>query len=394
MKQPLLIFYLFALMVVCTATSARAQESTSDKIVLSDLTWDDDAEAYVFTVSLDGSRIYTAYNMDIFLPQGVNVKYDEDGDEKSYWVSLSEDKDFYPYTKVGKTVNFKHNVSSSLLPGNQLRVSCIAQDNSEFKLTDGELFMVYVSLDDNFYGSAFSPKPIITVSGIALVQKENSKKYVPADFSCRPFTTGVTAERTLPINISSTNKAGTLILPFDADLPDGVKAYGCSAVEDNGDETGTLTLTDEPSFEACKPYLVYAENGYSGTISGTVNLTADYPENDVYSVGCLTGVLSSTVVNMGYIMQNQGEGPMFYNADGASFILPAGRCYLTLPASEIKALNFDFENAKETTKITSLSKKEGDLEEDIWYTLQGVKLEQKPTEKGVYLLGNKKVIIQ
>lgn len=44
---------------------------TTDGIVLSDLTYDSDLDLYYFDVSLDGSRIYTAYNMDIFLPEGI-----------------------------------------------------------------------------------------------------------------------------------------------------------------------------------------------------------------------------------------------------------------------------------------------------------------------------------
>lgn len=388
MKKPILIFFLFALMVLGIVTNARAQESTTDQIVLSDLTWDEDMEAYGFTVSLEGSRIYTAYNMDIFLPQGVNVMYSEEDEEKSYWVFLSEDQSFYPFTKAGKKVTYKHDVSGNLLSGNQLRVSCISQENAEFKAMEGELFTVYVSLDDSFYASSFSPKPIITVSGIALVVKENSTKYEPADFSCRPFTTGVAAARSLPINISATNKVGTLILPFDADLPEGVKAYSCDAV-DEGEQTLTLTAAD--AFEACKPYIVYAENGYSGSINGTVNLTADYPEDDIYTDGYLTGVLSTTVVNIGYIMQNKGAGPMFYNADGANFSLPAGRCYLTFPAFEAKAFSFKFDVEEETTEIDSLLNK---VESDEWYTLQGVKLDTPPTEKGVYFFGQQKIFIK
>ena len=216
--------------------------------------------------------------------------------------------------------------------------------------------------------------------------KEESKKYVPAGFSCRPFTTGIPASRELPINISAANKVGSLILPFDAELPSGVKAYKFSSVDES---QNTLNLLAVDQFDACKPYIVYAENGYSGNISGTVDYTAEYPDEDVYTDAGLTGVLSTTVVNTGYIMQNKGDGPQFYSADGKNYSLPAGRCYMTIPPSNVRSFSFDFDDA--TTNIDVIANEE--LKTDAWYTLQGMKLDQMPSEKGVYLQGSKKVLI-
>ena len=147
MKKPILLLLLFSMIALSVPQTLKAGEATDDTVVLSDLTWDEDMEAYYFVVSLSGSRIYTAYNMDIFLPQGINVAYTEDGGEKNYWVYLSEDENFYPSTKAGKKVTFKHDVSGVLLPGNQLRVSCVSLENAEFKANEGELFYVYVTLD-------------------------------------------------------------------------------------------------------------------------------------------------------------------------------------------------------------------------------------------------------
>lgn len=387
MKKPLLIVSLMTLFVLCFATSMKAQEATTDRIVLSDLTWDEDNECYFFTVSLEGSRIYTAYNMDILLPQGINVMYSDEDEERTYWAILSEDDTFYPSKKVGGKKTYKHDVTCSMLSGNQLRVSCISQENAEFKAEEGELFTVFVTIDESFYASSFSPKPIITVSGIALVVKEDSKKYVPAGFSCRPFTTGIPVSRELPINISATNKVGTLILPFAATLPEGVKAYTCDAV-DEGEHS--LMLTDATSFEACKPYIVYAKNGYSGHISGTVDMSADYPATDVYPEGYLTGVLTTTVVNTGYILQNKGDGPTFYDAEGVNFSLPAGRCYLTpTVVMNARALGLQI---TETVGVTPLQGVDGSSQDLQYYDLSGRPVAQ-PTQ-GLYIQNHRLVYIQ
>ena len=51
-------------------------------------------EETCFTVSLSGETIYTAFNMDIYLPDGIEVTM-TDGD---YDVYMNYDDDVYPYT--------------------------------------------------------------------------------------------------------------------------------------------------------------------------------------------------------------------------------------------------------------------------------------------------------
>lgn len=373
------MFNLLALIAWCWVTPTRAQETT-DQIVLSDLTYDDDVEAYYFIVSLEGSRIYTAYNMDINLPEGINVCYDEEEDEKSYWVLSTEDEDFYPFTKKAGKKTFKHQVASSMPTARQLRVSCISTELAEFTATSGTLFYVYVTLDPTKF--TYCPKPLVKVSGIALAQADATQQ-TPADFSCRPFSTGIPTERELPINISASNQVGTLILPFDAALPDGIKAYTCNGAD--GEQT--LMLEAATSFEACKPYIVYAASGYNGNISGTVDFSATYPNEDIYTEGYLTGVLSTTVVNTGYILQNQGEGPTFYAAEGSNFMLSAGRCYLT-PSNPLsaKALYLSFEETDGIDGIQTATTP------DVYHDLSGRRVTH-PTQ-GLYIRGNEKIYIK
>ena len=294
----------------------------------------------------------------------------------------TEDEDFYPFTKVGKKKTFKHTVSCNLLEGNRLRVSCMAQDNSDFKATSGTLFMVYVTVNTSAFTSSFSPKPIVKLSGLNLTTSA-AVKYVPADFACRPFTTGIPTARTLPVNVSAGNKVGTLILPFDADLPNGLRAYTCNALD--GD---LLTLTPASSIEACKPYIVYAENGYSGNLSGTATLTDDDNVTDVFADGYLTGVLSATTVNTGYILQNQGSGPMFYDAEGVTFSLPAGRCYLTPPPSDVKAFAFNFDDAVGIDATSSIVNHQS----SILFDLSGRKVFSP--SRGIYIQGTRKVVVK
>ena len=361
-----------------------AQTPTNDTFEVSELTWDNDMEGYYFTVSLAGvsSNYYTAYNLDIILPNGIEVMNDP---ENGYYVLMSENSDFYTYNKVKKT--WSHTVECSMPNVHQLRVACYSGSNVDFKDVSGELFFVYVTIENSAFTSSFSPKPIVKLSGMSLVKSDESQ-YIPADFSCRPFTTGIPTTRTLPVNISSTNKIGTLILPFATTLPSGLKAYSCNSLE--GDK---LTLTVAASIEACTPYIVYAENGYSGSLTGTATLTDADNVTDVFTNGYLTGVLTGTIVNTGYILQNQGAGPMFYDAEGVNFNLPAGRCYLTPPASGVKsfAFNFDTPTGIEEFQGTPLPNRGGAGGEAI-FDISGRKVSSPA--RGIYIQGTRKVVVK
>ena len=334
MKRKLLL----AVSCLLLPLAMTAQTQTDDTFTVSDLEWD--GEDYFFTVSLTGTKNYVGYNLDIFLPTGITVMNDVD---EGYYVYINTDDGVYPYKGKGSSKTYYHTVSCNVLSGNQLRVACASNENKEFTATSGALFNVYVTIDEATFTSSFSPKPIVRLSGMNLtaVEEGRSAKYVPADYACRPFTTGIPTARTLAVNVSAANKIGTLILPFDTALPSGLKAYTCSGAE--GD---LLTLSPAQSISACTPYIVYAESGYSGSLSGTASLTDDSNVTDVFAGGYLTGVLTGTTVSTGYILQDQGSGPLFYDADGANFMLPAGRCYLTPSGdSSAKSFRFRFDNA-------------------------------------------------
>ena len=332
MKKTLLLF------IMCALLPRVAEAQTLDgAFAVSDIFYDDFYSSYAFNVSLvNSTSTYTAYDLDICLPAGISVKK---AGTNTNMVYMPIDDSIYPFTsgRTGKT--YFHVISSNNLDGNVLRIACASNENKNFERTNGDLFEVCITIDESALTTSFSPKPIVKLSGLNLTTSA-AVKYVPADFACRPFTTGIPTERTLPVNVSAANKVGTLILPFDTELPSGLKAYSCNATE--GD---LLTLTPAESIEACTPYIVYAENGYSGNLSGTAELPDASNVTDVFTNGLLTGLLTSGVVNTGFILQNKGEGPVFYDAEGVNFSLPAGRCYLTSSGSSVKAFQFAFDDA-------------------------------------------------
>ncbi len=110
---------------------------------------------------------------------------------------------------------------------------------------------------------------------------------------------------------------GTLILPFNATLPDGMKVYSCSEVTSNG----VLTLQEESSISRNKPYVVTANynQDYSFTGPDAIDGT-EVSFQDGLLVGALTNDVSLDS-RFDYILQVQNDEAAFYRYNGT----PANR---------------------------------------------------------------------
>ena len=105
---------------------------------------------------------------------------------------------------------------------------------------------------------------------------------------------------------------GTLILPFDHELPEGWKVYGCSGV----DENGVLTLDEDVSIRRNVPYIIQATPGTTYQFVGPKAIDADKP---TFTEGVLVGVVADNVplvAGTDYIMQDQAGRVAFYKYTG------------------------------------------------------------------------------
>lgn len=168
---------------------------------------------------------------------------------------------------------------------------------------------------------------------------------------------------------------GTVMFPFAvAELPEGVKAYTCDAVEGS-----TLTLTEVDALEANKPYIV--EGAWNATLTGDAQGTAL-----TNTVGLLTGVYADTQAPVAsYVLQNQGGNVAFYLVeDGAQPTAGANHAYLTV-ASGVKA----FFLGEVETAIQSL---QAAGEGRAIYNLSGQRVQK--AQRGVYVVNGKKVVVK
>lgn len=198
--------------------------------------------------------------------------------------------------------------------------------------------------------------------------------------------------QTVNINISKDEKFATCILKFDAILPVGLKAYTVTGLVDN-----CLVLTEASSMDNYTPYILYAENGYEGTLSGQIN-AADY--QTAVSGAYLSGAIENQVIAEGYALQNQvDKGVAFYAVDtenNQKVVIPAGKCWLSVVKDKTPGA---------TSRSISLSFPEGDADgigeievaepafDGAIYTIDGKRANSMQPGQ-IYIINGQKVMIK
>ena len=188
---------------------------------------------------------------------------------------------------------------------------------------------------------------------------------------------------------SGTAKAGTLILPYEANIPAGITAFTLTYTSGS---SATATEINTGILPANTPVLLNAEtesNPYVFTSTGTVPNAA--PADLAY--GAMTGVYTAGYVPAdSYVLQKGAEGLGFYKVASANTIsINPYRAYLT-PGQNASArfidINFD------DSKTTAINEAKGQelIANGQYFDLQGRKVAQ-PT-KGLYIVNGKKVIIK
>lgn len=173
----------------------------------------------------------------------------------------------------------------------------------------------------------------------------------------------------------SAAKVGTTILPFEADIPEGVDAYTVSGIES---ELLTLTKVTTGKFAANTPYLIAGEES-TNTLEGY-----GVAKTVSYTSGLLTGVYTATAAPVGsYVLQKNDELLAFYKvAEGKQPNVGAYRAYLTVPNNNARALFFSFDDDNKTTAVKTIEALTSGKSEI--YNTSGVR--QNALQKGMNIL--------
>lgn len=175
--------------------------------------------------------------------------------------------------------------------------------------------------------------------------------------------------------------AATLVLPYEANIPSGVKAYTLSYTSGES-VTATEVSTIIP---ANTPVLINASAGtYTFEATDTKTTKAATPAS-----GSLTGVWASTTVPSGsYILYNGADGLGFYKADGSTNTVTANGAYLTATAATAKSLKINYNGTTNISNIISDENANAPV-----YNIQGMRM-GKNLPKGIYIKNGKKFVVK
>lgn len=372
--ERLFAYLLFSLMSIYTFAQGM---TTTDKISISSETLQPGGSEVKIVVSLDGNEhLYTGYEMDITLPEGVEMNY-YNGDID---VTMYKNGTLYPYTEDRDgNKSFTHSVSCSYgkVAPQVLRLTCTSTKNEAFLTKGGALFTMYLK-------ATTYAKPGLISLGLS------NCKFVTYDATTTTTTgysitqasiSGITIgnQGTALLDLSTDTHWSTLILPFSTAIPSGVIAYTCSNKDDN---QNVLLLEAASSIAAFTPYILYTENDVQKPVSAIIS---DYPNSSVITDGYLVGALSPQTISDGYVLQNLSEGVKFYNCDGKEFVIPAGKCWVSLPDGS-KAKDYGFSIVD--TGIKQIQSECSSY--NLIHTLSGQRI-STPIKEHIYIINGRKI---
>ena len=207
---------------------------------------------------------------------------------------------------------------------------------------------------------------------------------------------------TLPAGLST--YYGNVGVRVSNSQADGVKMYAVTAV--NGDQV-TLKQLPSRTVPANTPVII------SNTGSEALDCQFEYALNDagkaqfastlasdlgVANAEAISSALAPAFVGTAEAIETYvpANGATLYGLNGAAFVrldakpnIPANRCWLEIggTTSGTRSLSIVFDDSG-TTGIKAVH---GD-DDDSWYTIDGRKLDQAPSRKGLYIRGGRKVV--
>lgn len=400
------IFLMITLLVGIVSAQA-----TND-VVVGDVTIPQGGSGVVNIELNNNDDEFTAYQFRLILPEGLNFVADKKGNPSFVAGDRYDD----------------HSISSSTLGV----FSCISTTLAPISGTSGSLLSVDVTASADV---AVGTKLNVTLGEIECTTSGTSPKAVKFEDVTFTVTIGDPADTHVVLDETSTtapvasggavdimvkrtikaNEWSTLVLPFNMTEAQVKEALGSDvqlaefedyeAEYDADDNVTGLTVnfvaTDlSEGFYGNYPYLVKTSKDITEFL---VTATIDPDEEDAVAeftngkTGPKKEVYGSLIgtYHAGDAIPNNGlflSGNKFWYSAGATKI-KAFRAYFMLNevlsgVAEAKVRFMVDEDAAAIEGITP------DMENGVWYTLDGRQLNGKPTEKGVYIVDGKKVLIK
>ena len=196
----------------------------------------------------------------------------------------------------------------------------------------------------------------------------------------------LTVKRQLDVSFSASNSWATYCGTENLATPEGLTAYQVTAVDGltvTIEEIGyipanTAVLLNDVEGKAVSANI--AASAYTGVLDPTIC------EDNILQGGVAVDVSSITGGTVYVLYKDK-----FKRATGGT--IPANRGYLVVAPSSGNAPELSITIGDDTTGIGMVGCDSVATDNDEWYTLDGQKLQQAPTQKGLYIKNGKKVVI-
>lgn len=323
-------------------------------------------------------------------------------------VKSSRKIDVYKYTSFEENTNYKNestNIASARTADNLIcsfeakgESKSIVSDALSDKYKDITAWTNNLDLTDYVKGlnsntfAILLDKPNNTNQTMFFTKEATdftNKKDANISFSKDDLVPQLTVDYALATHTLSVTDAGaaTLVLPYEAEIPENVKAYTLTYT--SGDKAVATELTGV--IPANTPVLVNAEKG-NYTFKATATLTT----KDANPVrGNLHGVWNENVVPVGsYVLQNQNGTVAFYRVATEDFKIQPNQAYLYAPkAANVRMLSIGY-GGDGTTAINGIEAATTNANDKV-YTIDGKKVNGTNLAKGqIYISNGKKFILK
>lgn len=324
---------------------------------------------------------YIAFNMTLTVPKGIHINQVKSG------------RNYVNDIKLTERATSTHAIACNMPDETTVKIICTSSlneelypDDEEGKLMD-ELFEIGFVADADTYNGTYA----IEMTGCKFVQNDENDQIIGHVLDhteyCDFVVSGGKDFPGVDYTLSS-SRLGTLILPFNSEIPDGLSVYECVGISGNG----YVELGKVSSFTANTPYIVAgAPKSYhfSGIYRGLKNS---------YSTDYMTGVYVDTTVPQGaYVLQNQAtDGLGFYKVENDEIKISPYRCWLNAPNENLACLKIDLGDVSSIEEIVS------DNNIVDVYSIDGILIRSKIVMKdafknlpqGIYVVNDKKYIVR
>ena len=299
-------------------------------------------------------------------------------------------KKFVVPTQCGSYGGYSWMFSSDAIP---LKVFPTSDGTYKICSVSGD---IYLSVSNNYDG------PIInfndTGAKFTLNKQADASSEVTSQLTAALMAVPP-ASKPMTLNAVGTKSYATLYLDYDAQTDANTKAYYIAETE-NGYAKLTEVANEGRNIPAYTAVVLINENAETNVSFGAgFAVSSGYAgvvaENSNFLKGTLTSMTLDLSDNTPYYSLGKKDDKIgFYKFSGGSITLGANKAYLDTNAlNSSKGFIFSFDN-DDITSIENTLSSILNPQSDKWYTIDGRRLPNKPTQSGIYILNGQKVIIR